>query len=206
MSDAIRWFAIAADNTYNEFIEPNKLIPCAFWIRRTDTGKRHTTMYRNTFEIYNYDFFDTELKPIKYSVGGWKLFSCNNFEYKNTIHNLKVEIADPLGQIKEFRETEREIDGILVNIEKIKKLSKFKDWRDFETFDQVRILEEKNAALQSEVDSLKSVMREFASCSFFLEVKKEISGIDDSAKVSEILKAKGLPKGFQFDWITYRKF
>jgi hypothetical protein len=102
MEQEIRWFAIAADNSYTEYIDHNKQIQCSYWIRRTDTGKRHTTMYGNTFEIFNYDLFTTELKPFKYIVSGWKLNSCNNHEYKSTRENLTIEIVDPNGQVKDF--------------------------------------------------------------------------------------------------------
>lgn len=205
MEQEIRWFAIAADNSYTEYIDHNNQIQCSYWIRRTDTGKRHTTMYGNTFEIFNYDLFNTELKPFKYTKSGWKLHSCNNYEYKNTSENLTIEIVDPNGQLKEFRETEREIDGILKSIEKVNMLSKFKDWRDFENFDQIRILEEKNAKLESEIQSLKYVITDFKKSDFFKQLLLEIKGVKESQEINEILRSKGLPKTFHHNWISSYK-
>ena len=207
MDQNIRWFAIAADNTFNEYIDFNEEIHCSFWIKRTDTGNRHTTMYNNTFEIYNYDFYDTELKPFKLTICGWQLHSCNNYEYKNVIHNLSVEIADPNGQVREFKETEREVKGILKNIDMLKMLSKFKDWRDFDNFDQIRILQEKNKALQSKIDSLQSVMIDFTKSDFFKQLLFEIKDMKDSQEKKNFFVSKGLPKHFYFDWISsQRKF
>lgn len=62
--EPVIWWSIDAKNEVSKYDSPESISRITYWIKQTDIGERYTTMYGNTYEIYQYEIFDINLTNV----------------------------------------------------------------------------------------------------------------------------------------------
>lgn len=91
MSDNISWIRITKDWTISYFENQNdvKSPNTKYWVKVFALGRTHTTSFNNTFNLFEYEIFDSELSP---SSIDWQTYSI--YKIKDTYANMSQRIAE----------------------------------------------------------------------------------------------------------------
>lgn len=204
IEDMERWYAVQADKTYTEFYSPRSAFTCKFWVKKIDTGLRHTTSYDNTYIIYEYEVYDNEIKQFFPEREGWQVVRMQDYIYKNAYnHHVNLEICDPVGELRSIRTSVFEEKGVIEAISILKKLAVHKKWKGYEIQMEKEHLEEIKASLAKKI-------RIFESTPFFQKVLKDLKAIETEQEPSSTvierklarLSKAGLTLEFLMEWLN----
>lgn len=96
------WYAISPNyETINVSNPKSYNLPVYCWLRMVKIGS-NTTSYGNTYEIFNYEFFDTQLQKFTIEFGGWRLLQLIDPTAKNAFSSTYCKISDKYGSIQNF--------------------------------------------------------------------------------------------------------
>ena len=165
------WFAVLADNKYERFDEPIKEYDCSYWVHIIDTGRTYTTSYKTVYRINKYAFFDNKLTAGGIKIKGWEIVSAKDPDKKHGYNYfICLAINDPTGHVKFDIFTElSDINGAIFAIEKLKELSNYTSWKEFDACEENSNLKSENESLNKELNNLKSKIEAINSTRIFIK-------------------------------------
>lgn len=100
---------------------------------------------------------DINGKPTRIEYNGWKSLAHFNTNSRYVPDQILIYITDPLGEkIRVTIEDAHHPDSIIKVIERVKFLSKFRNWQEYELSEQIRLLVDRINRLENEIEQLQN--------------------------------------------------
>ncbi len=100
-----QWFEISRSLQLTAVEEPVVTRRTKYFLRKAYTGNYHTTSYRNTYEIFDYQLYDRKFQSVQIIYKGWKLSKFEEPVHKNLFFHVIICIQDPLGNERIFTDS-----------------------------------------------------------------------------------------------------
>ncbi len=196
------WYALTKGFTLKHYDEPKKNSRYSHWVKKIDTGKTNKTSWGNEWEIYEYEFYDNNLNPIKFEFDGWRILRAYDPLGKNAFtFKVKMDIADPLGEVQTVYTESNDIFGIEDGLKKLQSICEFDSWKMFEIDKENTELKEEVESLSSKIEEYEGMIDSMKSTEFFESLMNELTPIEgDIEQIDEFLETKGLSKDFYEKW------
>jgi hypothetical protein len=111
-----QWFRITRSLKLIAIDEPKTAQRAYAFMKKVSTGNSHTTSFGNTYEIFDYEFYDGRLEPLALEYRGWRLTKFRDTLHKSLFFHIIVSIEDPVREERTF------IDGLSEECTVIKSL------------------------------------------------------------------------------------
>jgi len=167
---------------------------CQFYVKAINTGRSHTTSYGNTYEIYEYFFYDRNDRRFSYFKGSWWIHYIKDPEVKHLYSAEEFSIVDPTGKYRHIEINSYMPYMVSVILRFIENLHNYKDWDHFD--------------LQVDHDKLVKKIETFRSTGTFRKIYNRFQRYKASGeweKVWALRDSKEIGKDFYELWIEQPK-
>ncbi len=201
-----KWYAIASDCSLKEYVAPNTTSRFEYWVKEFDTGRRNLTNWGTNWIIHEYEFYDGNVKPIKYEIDGWQILRCYESDFKNAYDfGIRFDILDPNGEKRTINSMKSSHNGLEKGLKLFHDIAKFNSWQMYDLNKLNIQLENKNIELTKQVKEYEDTLNEFKSCKLYLDLSGELNLLkDDKNKLEKIILNKGLTMNLFEKWIKHK--
>ena len=182
--EPVIWWGIDAKNEVSKYDSPESISRITYWIKQTDIGERYTTMYGNTYEIYQYEIFDINLTNTKIVFNNWKIRRIYDPQGKSSYNHTKFEFVDPFNELRTIQ-----FFSLKDAFKSLNEISEYENWQNYDLNVLNTKLNEENKNLTEENEELHSKIDAFMSTRLYKRMSTKVEHFSKSKlKQKEIHK------------------
>lgn len=170
--EPVIWWGVDAKNEVKKYDSPHRKKMVLYWIKQTDVGDRYTTMYGNTYNIYQFEIFDIKNKNAEIVFNSWKIRRIYDPLGKSAYNYTKAEYIDPTGALRT-----NEVNSIENALKTLDEISEYENWQYYDLKVLNNKLIEENARLKEENEELHLKVDAFLSTRLYKRMLKKAQGI-----------------------------
>ena len=175
------WYGVSKNGTLKKFAQIEKNERFTYWLKEHDTGKRSTTSHGNTYDVYEYSFYDKDGNPTTYEIDGWQFIKAIDSIAKNFFSGMYIEIKDPRGELKNFWYDNGFPEIIGKGVLLLTETSLFESWQAYDLDKLNQDLQGGNAKLKTDIEKLNDIIHKFTQLPWFQNLKEELNQYDSEA-------------------------
>lgn len=198
--EPVIWWGVDSKNGVKKYDSPNKKNRISYWIKQVDEGKRNTTMYKNTYEIYTYEIFDNKLNSAELVFNNWKIRRVYDPIGKNAYNYTKAEFVDPFNEIRT-----NQISSIEDALKTLNEICEYNNWQTYDLNILNKKLTEENERLKEENEEFHSKTDAFLGTRLYKRMLKKAQGIihpkaNSKTVQKTFIKEYGVNSNFIHQW------